>query len=128
MQGCHTQVTRAEYILLLLSFFAILQGGSQHCSMSLWSLHGSTHIVSKTLTLGCAVGAAGLEIGILAGLIASTFYFAFTYARVRSRTMCACDVMWHEPGMLRSSEFKNVCLQSRQMRRRSPSCPAAAGS
>jgi hypothetical protein len=26
--------------------------------------------------------AAGLEVGILAGLIASTFYFAFTYARV----------------------------------------------
>jgi hypothetical protein len=103
VQGGHTQVTRAEYILLLLSFFAILQGGSSiaACCRSV----SGTRSLSKTPTLACAVGAAGLEIGILAGLIASTFYFAFTYARVGSRASMLCTVMCHAPRPL----GVNVC-------------------
>ena len=67
----------------------------------------ATRSLSKTPTLACAVGAAGLEIGILAGLIASTFYFAFTYARVGSRASMLCTVMVSCP-----STTRGECVQT----------------
>ena len=89
------QVTRAEYILLLLSFFAILQSALISClplnPIATLCCHQRPLVYCHQLPLvdrhdGCQflTDAAGLEIGILAGLVASVFYFAYKYARVRT--------------------------------------------
>jgi len=84
---CRMQVTRAEYALLILSFFAILQSEALRQASSWRPVWLITSTVAPLTCPPICVNqlylcAAGLEVGILAGLVASTFYFAFCYARV----------------------------------------------